>query len=326
MKKVLYIIGNGFDRHHGLRTSYFNFAIYLKELDLELYDLLQQYISFPSKDNDLWNCLEENLAYLDYETILDENTDYLPNLSSDEFRDRDWHAFEQVVGRIVDSLTAKLYDIFKDFILDVDYPIFVGDKLLDIDINSLFFNFNYTVTFEKYYKIEPNNILYVHNKAERGGKEVILGHGVDPKQFEEEPVKPPEGLSDEELERWREEMNDQFDYAYDTGKFEMMSYFDRSFKHTEDIINQNQNFFKKLSKIEFVFVLGHSLSDVDLPYISKIFKSIKPNAKWTVTYWGNREKESHLNTLVNLGIEEQFIEMVEMTDLQQPSNQLKLKF
>ena len=34
--ETLYIIGNGFDRHHGVTSSYQNFAIYLWKCDREL--------------------------------------------------------------------------------------------------------------------------------------------------------------------------------------------------------------------------------------------------------------------------------------------------
>ena len=37
MNNELYVIGNGFDLHHGLNTSYYAFSKYLKENDNELY-------------------------------------------------------------------------------------------------------------------------------------------------------------------------------------------------------------------------------------------------------------------------------------------------
>ena len=40
----LYIIGNGFDLHHNLKTSYANFCLYVRENDKELYEFLEGYV------------------------------------------------------------------------------------------------------------------------------------------------------------------------------------------------------------------------------------------------------------------------------------------
>lgn len=101
--KTLYIIGNGFDIYHGLDTSYQAFGYFLQEQYTKLYDYLVQYYGLPELDIDdpesdydiLWSDFESALADLDFETILDDNTDSLPNYDSDEFRSRDLHTFQQ---------------------------------------------------------------------------------------------------------------------------------------------------------------------------------------------------------------------------------------
>lgn len=42
--KRLYVVGNGFDRHHGLPTGYTDFCRYVKETDNELYEFLEGYV------------------------------------------------------------------------------------------------------------------------------------------------------------------------------------------------------------------------------------------------------------------------------------------
>lgn len=42
--QTLYIIGNGFDRYHGLPTQYWQFKEHLKRVDREIYDWVDSYI------------------------------------------------------------------------------------------------------------------------------------------------------------------------------------------------------------------------------------------------------------------------------------------
>jgi hypothetical protein len=44
----LFIVGNGFDRHHGMSTAYTNFADHLARANSELLDLIDEY--FPTDD------------------------------------------------------------------------------------------------------------------------------------------------------------------------------------------------------------------------------------------------------------------------------------
>ncbi|USP15242.1 bacteriophage abortive infection AbiH family protein [Vibrio gazogenes] len=132
---------------------------------------------------------------------------------------------------------------------------------------------------ESYYGISESHITYIHGKAVNSD-EIILGHGVDPNNFRAAPPKPPAGLSDEELERWEEEMNDQYDYSFELGKTALQDYFSSSYKDTQTVICDHMEFFESIENIEQVFILGHSLSDVDLLYFEKVIASIKrpPNS------------------------------------------------
>jgi len=323
MSKTLYIIGNGFDLHHGLKTSYYDFAQYLKTKDSNLYDLLEKYIAFAQSDKDLWGKFEENLAGLDADQILEDNKNYLPNIASDAFRSGDMHVFPDIMDGIFINLTTDLIEVFQKFILDVEIPKSVYEKEINIDKNSLFLSFNYTNTLETIYKIEPKIILYIHNSPFYRYDSIILGHGMDPESFKEKAPHPPEGLTKEEEERWQEE-HDDYDYSYDTGKENLMKYFSHSYKPTKEIISKNKSFFSKLGGIDNIFILGHSLSSVDIPYFEEIVKSASPNVHWTVSYYYGAEKETHLIALTTLGIKEENITFVELQELQKANNQLKI--
>ncbi|SDR88228.1 Bacteriophage abortive infection AbiH [Formosa sp. Hel1_31_208] len=276
--KTLYIIGNGFDLHHGLKTSYFDFSEYLQQKDSELYNTLESYIDFPTEDNSLWSKFEENLANLNLDEIFNDYSLFLPDIASDDFRSRDMHTFPDIMEDLCESLTTNLLQNFLEFIQSIEYSKSVDGLLINLKKKSNFLTFNYTPTLEKIYGIESQRINYIHNSAFYGSEPIILGHEIEPKSFEE---KPPENLSEEELEQWY----GNFDYSIDTGKENLLKYFERTYKPSNEVINNNMHFFENLGCINEVFVLGHSVSKVDLPYFEELKKHIRKKAKWNVSFY-----------------------------------------
>ncbi len=274
MPSILYIIGNGFDLYHGLDTSYQSFGFYLKNNYREIYNDFVKYFDLNYLNSDdpnsiydpLWANFEIALSSIDVEEILEDNKNYLASTSRADFQSRDWHSYQIQMELIVDKLTKEMAMAFKKFILNVKFPSNIDDNSISIDQDSKFLNFNYTDTLERYYDIQRHDLLYIHNKATDSDTAPILGHGVDPKEFEKSEVKskPPKGSTKEQLEQWMEEMSDQYDYSYETGEDELYNYYQRSFKQTDEIINQHSQFFDELKEIKKVIILGHSLSDVDI--------------------------------------------------------------
>lgn len=325
---TLYIIGNGFDLFHGLNTSYKSFGFYLKEKHSEIYNYLIEYYGLPYlEDPELkyyeWNYFETALANLNYESVLDDNSDYLPNPASDDFSDGDWHALEQVMEGIVNDLTVNLFNEFKNFILNVEFPIKDNNELLNLDKNSKFLSFNYTDTLEKYYGISSNNILYIHNKA-LSNDVLILGHRTNPESFVKVEEKMPDNLTFEEQHDWNEKMSNSYDFSYERGLDTILSYFSKSFKYTEDLINKNNNFFNDLKSIKKVVILGQSVSNVDQPYFKKVIDSIEDkNIKWTCSYFG--KKQPIYENLKSIGLNDEQINFITLDEIRQENmNQLKL--
>lgn len=306
----LYVIGNGFDVHHGFDTRYTSFGLYLKSNYWETYDLLIEHYGFGDLNPDtptlmsdpLWSEFETSMSLLDTESVLEANMDAMPNYASDSFRDRDRYTLEIEMERILGLLTANLYKAFKEFILAVQFPLFASKRAVNLDKDAFYLTFNYTDTLAQYYAISDENVLFIHEKADECVDELILGHGVDPENFKEKPVEPPAGLSDEDLERWMEYQSDQYDYSFERGKDAINQYFSATFKGTEQIIKNNEDFFAKLGNIDEVYVLGHSLADVDLPYFQKLAQSVKPDAQWVATFYNPDDEEVHCDTLTELGI------------------------
>lgn len=331
---TLYIIGNGFDLHHNLDTWYSTFGLFLRDNHSDIYDYFLKYFGFPDLDEDdpeslkdpLWSQFEANLATLDIDEVLDEHAEFSANPGSDDFSDGDWDTIAVYVSQIRDDLTLKMLDLFKQFILNVSYPDERSLSMLNIDKNAIFFNFNYSNSLEHYYRIPQSKILYIHNRAESNDK-LILGHGMNPKSFEREDPKPPEGLNEEELDQWREAQSDAFDFSLERGRDELIQYFSKSFKATSQLILKEQVFFNSLKSITKVYCLGHSLADVDREYFEEILKKISNKAIWIVSYHNPNEKESRRNRLNELGIKNRQIVLVQMNDLiPEFWNKLKLNF
>ncbi|TOM79219.1 hypothetical protein CGH68_25340, partial [Vibrio parahaemolyticus] len=73
----------------------------------DLLDLIHCYY-YQENGVDLWANFEESLANFDKEALLEDLSDYLPVISSDEFRDRDWYSFSIEVQNKVGVLTRGL--------------------------------------------------------------------------------------------------------------------------------------------------------------------------------------------------------------------------
>lgn len=321
--QTLYIIGNGFDLYHDLDTWYSSFGLFLRDNYSSIYEYFLNYFGLPELDEDdedslkdpLWSHFEESLASLDIDLIIEEHSEYAANPASDEHSDGDWDTIAVYVGEIRGDLTIKLLEVFKEFIRNVQYPCKGEISLLNIDNSAIYFNFNYTETLELYYQIDPSQILYIHNKAESNEK-LVLGHGIDPNEFERKVAIPSDDLKDEELDQWREAQADSYDLSIERGRDELIKYFADSFKATSLLINKNESFFKSLNSINKVYVLGHSLADVDSDYFKKILESINNDIIiWYVSYRKADEITERKDKLLNLGLLEKQIQFIKMDEM-----------
>jgi len=327
----IYIIGNGFDRYHQLMTSYQAFAFYLQFNDPDTYGMLIKYHNLPHLDrhdekshrDPLWSYFEKALSTLDVDELLDDYSNYQANPEADDFRDSEWHNWEIEMNGVVDQLTTELFEEFRNFILDVEFPELRPKLVLDFLPNAVFLNFNYSDTIERYYSINKRRILYVHGKALLAGDPIILGHGVDPHSFMDKEPTPPEGLTDEQLSEWYEWLSGQHDYSYDRAREATLSYFFQSHKSTSEIITNNTAFFAGLKTVKHIFILGHSLGEVDMPYFIEVAKSVDlANTRWTITYFSDNERTQHEKTIASLGVPEDKIELIKMDQLKLPRHTL----
>ena len=63
---VLFIVGNGFDLHHEVKSSFYEFRDYLKKHDYKLFDQYERYCNY----NNLWSNFETSLAFISRDMAL----------------------------------------------------------------------------------------------------------------------------------------------------------------------------------------------------------------------------------------------------------------
>lgn len=273
---TLFIIGNGFDKHHQMKTGYDDFARFLKIDNYLSYRNVEHYLS---DSEDFWGDFEANLAMFDDEYVISDNEHFIMSYGSDDWSDSGHHDFEFELDNIVSSLTGGLKSSFVKWVKSIQLPTNFVRVRVPLEINNSFFlTFNYTHTLEKLYSIPEDKILHIHGDSEVENDDIILGHGWSP--------------------NIRKTLSSKADPERDDtrllGGFELVdSYFEKTFKNSTLILKQNARFFEGFKQVKNIYVLGHSLSDVDMPYfkeIDKITKSNEPN--WYFTNYKSENTEA----------------------------------
>lgn len=270
----LYVIGNGFDLHHGIPSSYFSFGRYVERLDKNCFNMVREYLAF---DEDFWNFFEERLATFDEDQVIDHAEQFLVSYGAEDWSDAYHHDYEYEIQQVVGSLSETLRRHFADWIRGLPIPApgtFVPVR--SIDPHSRFINFNYTPTLQRLYGVAETNILHIHGSASRPNDQIILGHGWE--RLPEEKLSP--------------NIDEDTDVRVAGGYRLIDQYFSDTFKPTASIIEQHRAVFDALGCIKEIVVLGHSLSDVDAPYFSEIIERVSPSTRWSVSYHTDPSREA----------------------------------
>jgi len=114
----IYIIGNGFDLHHGVQSSYTKFGEFVQKENSELHNLFEEYFSFEGN----WSSLEDTLAHLDTDSIIDYAENFLVSYADEDWSDSYHHDYQYEVNRIVKALSKDLKNHFTRWILSLKIP------------------------------------------------------------------------------------------------------------------------------------------------------------------------------------------------------------
>ena len=114
---ILYIVGNGFDLHHGVKSSYAAFGEYLREVDSDTYAQLERYFTV---DEQFWGEFEEQLAHLDTDSLLDDATVFLASYGADDWSDSGHHDYEYELDRVVSAISSTLRLRFSEWVRKIE--------------------------------------------------------------------------------------------------------------------------------------------------------------------------------------------------------------
>lgn len=288
--KSLYFLGNGFDIAHGINSRYSHFRDFMnasKEYD-DLVIMLEEL--YGCTVDDLWCEFEAALGLI---TGKDIYKDAVENAGEDDELERVARMQQDIMHWNTSNIRERLTDAFSDWVAQISLnhvkPIF------DIDPTHLFLTFNYTETLEKIYKVPQANILHIHGNQSNP----IFGHGKNEFDDSWPPEKEAWVITDEAV-----------DHAKDL--------FKQFIKPVDNIISEHEAYFHGLKgSINEVVIIGHSLGEVDLPYVKKIQTEATPSL-WTDYFHRDTEKyatkqeqhDSLVDTLVACGIPAESIKVV----------------
>jgi len=202
-------------------------------------DDLLNYIMEDMSDESAWNNFEDVLGKFDSDQYYDDNC-----LNTDA---ESWGEAAGVADDI-EEMAASLVDLIREEFSQWIHAIDFGCALpcFELNIGAMYLSFNYTSTLESVYGIPSNNIKYLHGKA-GGGCDLIFGHG---KRVEYEPEQDENGDSNRHM----------YTDAENAARIVLASLY----KNVEGIIQRDLNYFRSLSKVSKVIVIGHSLNNIDL--------------------------------------------------------------
>ncbi len=285
----LFIIGNGFDLAHGLKTSYEDFRQYLLEeypdADPEEFVMPdvsmmpdggeviddENAVSFIMRiisqtEGDKWKDVETALGILDFSECFD-GTPYERDSDGDINLRKQANANEDIASNLVLPMT-KVTEYFSDWIdtIEISDEISVKDdfaKLINTD-EDMFLTFNYTETLELVYG--ANNVCHIHGMQ---GEEILFGHGNDI-HYTEENMQDYLGA---------ENILDQIEAGLR--------------KNTASALERHEDFFDSIdARVDNVFTFGFSYSAVDAVYIEQICRRLtNPNIVWHLNSYDDEDTQ-----------------------------------
>lgn len=285
----LYVIGNGFDRWHGLPTSYRHFYEFAKET----LDELESYYRVEVARDGPWHDFETSLGAFNWREFYDTHNHI--DVQDDSFRPSFAYCLEDDLREQADQHVSAIRESFREWIDKID--ISTAERRLVLGKNAMFLNFNYTSTLETVYGIDQKDVLHIHGSSE-SFDELVFGHG---DTIEEVPERDENGDSNRTIFTDSERAAKYPFYALQ--------------KPVLEILESNKEFFESLPHIRSITVIGHSLNKIDLPYFRRLASSA-PNATWIVCCFDAGEKVHHLQELERCGVLRNRIQFCTYSDLE----------
>lgn len=270
----LYIFGNGFDLMHNIPSGYNDFTNFLKTYHLDNYKEIGD-LFYPNKPEWLWENFEDHLGH---PQIINSVKKHLQS----------WETTNSVeLYNLFDEYDSQMKNIFSSWVLSMIEKINDIKPQIDLSKTDYYITFNYTSTLESVYDIPRSHILYIHGKVndDTNPENLIIGHGVQEKiisdKFEDRKPKI-RTIANKKLKN-----NVEYEMVAEIISDEFCRFIQSIQKPVKDRINEKtvitfmENLRPENNDITNIYVLGHSLSEVDIPYFKMISDTI-PYAQWHI--------------------------------------------
>lgn len=308
---VLYIIGNGFDCHHGVKSSYGYFKDWLKSNNPELFYLYNHVCDYDA----LWQDFERGMAYVSRDYLIENGVMLLPeggwNPDEDQYADI-FMAIDNA-RKTASDLIADLKKEFHRWILRVTTPREYESKMLMVDDYARFLNFNYTNFLETKYGIPREQINYIHGNKHGYIGSIIVGNGEDDdKIFKDWETKKGYNKPRRNKKGKKYYFRDEAWKVYHSQlpEYEMIAesieeYYSEAKKPVSKIIEDNSEYFKDLYDIKTIYVWGFSFSNVDMLYLKAIVDNndTPEEIRWNVSYYKDSEVSQFKAQLASIGVD-----------------------
>lgn len=245
---------------------------------------------------------------MDISLLIDDNSDLYFDYGSDECGEGANFDYQMMIEECL-GFYKYIEPHLKSWILDLDVSVNRRLKKKKVKKFDKFLNFNYTPLLQQLYKIDDSVVCHIHGTTDC--EKMIIGHG-DESQFKNKTRS--DFDSDEIFEEYHQDLNER-DFRDQEADTVILEYFKSTYKPVSKLIKQNQFFFKGLGEVSEVFIIGHSLGVVDLPYFKEIFKYTGPKTKWKVTYYEHSDKDYFKKTIKTLGVRGKKIKTINIKSL-----------
>ena len=264
----LYIIGNGFDIFTGLKTRYIDFRWWLENHYIFVYEALT---SVYGADGEWWIDFETKLGELNVDQYIADNTPRFESIDalSDSIREkRDFEKKNNLPHSILfsDPCSSRLEGLLD--ILNYCFEKWVQSvqtyrnwKLTHLEINnSYYINFNYTDTLEMLYEIPEERVLHIHGRASKH-EPLIYGHN--------------------------KHLNGNLKSGHEGEKVaEVLNHYEKNpFMYIPD------NLSDIIRNVSNIYVLGLSLSAVDIPYLEWVMENTPEDCEWRISWYTESDKK-----------------------------------
>ena len=302
--KNLYIIGNGFDLHHGVRCDFEDFMKWLKKNDKSLFtDLTQVYDD--AENNNWWRDFENSLAQLNINYYANKKGNlYDPEYIKDgSIEDKTKYASQKVIEEF-DKIKESLRPDFQKWLSEAYEKRSKEKKIQFPSEGSIFLTFNYTKTLEDIYEIDVKRVYHIHGVIY--DKDCMeFGHGLGEDELNDM-------LKSQELrigEVWNKKLNRMTRLQIVTPKHKELAALSSLEsivslkKDVEGCIEKNQQFFNEILDVERIYVYGFSFSSIDMPYLEKIIRRTKPETHWVISWYSQEDKRRIMDFIIRHDIQ-----------------------